>query len=68
MTGKELREVRSELGLSQRGFAELVGVSPNTVARWERGELAMRATTSRFIELIAKQHASGKAASKRKAR
>ena len=27
--------------LSQARFAELVGVAPNTVARWERGEMTM---------------------------
>jgi DNA-binding transcriptional regulator YiaG len=43
------------MGLSQSGFAALVGVTSNTVARWERGELGMRATTQRLLELIAAQ-------------
>ncbi len=48
----DVRELRRELGLSQSAFARLVGVAPNTVARWERGELGMRPTTARLIELL----------------
>jgi len=39
ITGKELRNKRIKLGLSQVKLAELLGVTGNTVARWERGEL-----------------------------
>ena len=55
MTPNDLRRLRRRLHLSQAGFAALVGVAPNTVARWERGELGMRATTIRLLELIAAQ-------------
>jgi transcriptional regulator with XRE-family HTH domain len=47
-----VRRTRERLGMSQSRFAELIGVSPNTVARWERGELGMRPTTARLITLI----------------
>ena len=36
MTGKELKKKRTELGLSLREFAELVGVPKSTLARWEQ--------------------------------
>ena len=52
MTPPELRGLRRRLKLSQSGFAALVGVTANTVARWERGELGMRPTTVRLIELM----------------
>jgi DNA-binding transcriptional regulator YiaG len=52
--------------LSQSEFASLIGVTPNTVARWERGELGMRPTTARLIELVAKR-APRKATATRKA-
>jgi DNA-binding transcriptional regulator YiaG len=55
MTPRTLKRLRRELGLSQAKFADLVGVTANTVARWERGELGMRPTTVRLLELIAKQ-------------
>jgi predicted ATPase/DNA-binding CsgD family transcriptional regulator len=37
--GVELRNRRMALGLTQAALAEMLGVSPNTVARWERGAL-----------------------------
>jgi DNA-binding transcriptional regulator YiaG len=52
MTPKQLLAFRNRLGLSQSGFAKIVGVAPNTVARWERGELGMRRSTERLITLL----------------
>jgi len=37
---------RTALGLGVREAAELIGVSPNTIARLERGEDLRQATTS----------------------
>ncbi|MBI3977409.1 MAG: helix-turn-helix domain-containing protein [Chloroflexi bacterium] len=42
MTGAKLRQRRLALGLSQEKLAQLLGVSANTIARWERGELGIR--------------------------
>jgi transcriptional regulator with XRE-family HTH domain len=39
MTGDELRRLRQVKGWTQRVMAAHLGVAPNTVARWERGEL-----------------------------
>jgi transcriptional regulator with XRE-family HTH domain len=39
MTGAQLRKVRKRLGLSQAKLADALGVTANTVARWERGEM-----------------------------
>ena len=41
-------------------MADAVGVTRNTVARWERDELGMRTTAERLIQLIAKEHAPAK--------
>src|SRR5260370_2047879 len=38
----ELRERRTALKLAQADFGRLLGMSRNTVARWERGELAIQ--------------------------
>jgi DNA-binding transcriptional regulator YiaG len=43
------------LGLSQVAFADCIGVAPNTVARWERGELGMRESTKRLLTLLIQQ-------------
>jgi Helix-turn-helix len=39
MTGAQLRKERKRLGLSQAKLADALGVTANTVARWERGEM-----------------------------
>lgn len=62
MTGRELREVRSALGLSVGDFASLLGLSPRTVYRWEApGRLSRRATLDGLKTSIvgAMQHAIG---------
>lgn len=40
--GIKLRDLRQELGLSQEKWAKLLQVTPNTIARWERGEFSPR--------------------------
>lgn len=39
MTGNEIRKARQELGFTQVELAERLGVTSNTVARWERDEI-----------------------------
>jgi len=41
MKGAKLRERRLALGLTQQGLAGKLKVSRNTVARWERDEMAI---------------------------
>jgi transcriptional regulator with XRE-family HTH domain len=41
MMGVDLRKQRKHLGLSQAGLANALGVTANTVARWERGEMSI---------------------------
>ena len=38
--GEALRERREEMGISQQELAERVGVSLQTIGRWERGVVA----------------------------
>ena len=56
MRGKELRAIRGRLKLTQAEFAELVGVSANTMARWERDEMTMRERKARLIQSIDAAH------------
>ena len=53
MTSREVKRVRRFLGLTQRGFAERVGVRPNTVHRWEAGTLTVGSTAAILIRLLA---------------
>lgn len=52
MTPERIAQIRHELGLSQRQFAELVGVHMMTVSKWERGINPISAPTARLIEMI----------------
>ena len=36
VTSKEIKDVRKKLGLTQKEFAQLIGISKPTVERWER--------------------------------
>ncbi len=55
MTGNEVRRLRARLGLTQKQLAELVGVTSNSVARWERDELGVRESAARLMQLLAEQ-------------
>ncbi|MEY9976220.1 helix-turn-helix transcriptional regulator [Lysinibacillus sp. RC79] len=45
MTGEQLRDLRLALSLSQREFAEMVGVGCSTIARIESGSQSMSLLT-----------------------
>jgi DNA-binding XRE family transcriptional regulator len=50
-----IKTMRRDLAMTQAQFGTMVGVTRNTVARWERGELGMRPTTKRLIGIIVEQ-------------
>jgi transcriptional regulator with XRE-family HTH domain len=52
MTGTALRTLRTQAGLSQQGLAARLGVHWNTVARWERDELPIRAVVALSIRSV----------------
>jgi len=52
MIGKEFRKHRKRLGLTQVGLANRMGVTANTVARWERGEIPIRESMARLITFL----------------
>ncbi|MEQ1871503.1 MAG: helix-turn-helix domain-containing protein [Vicinamibacterales bacterium] len=52
MNGQEVREIRDKLGFTQEQLAREVGVHKNTVARWERNELAIRESTARLLAFV----------------
>lgn len=50
--GAKLKALRQEFGLNQEDWAKLLQVSPNTVARWERGELDPKGTHRKKAEQV----------------
>jgi transcriptional regulator with XRE-family HTH domain len=60
MRGKELRAIRQKLGWTQVRFAKAIGVTSNTVARWERDELAIREPTVKLAKMIHAAHTTKK--------
>jgi DNA-binding transcriptional regulator YiaG len=52
MRGAECRRIRRSLGLTQVEFAEQLGLTGNTVARWERDEMAIREPMAKLIRLL----------------
>jgi transcriptional regulator with XRE-family HTH domain len=49
MSSRSIKRIRTTLKLTQRAAAELVHVSPNTWARWERGESKPRGLHQRQL-------------------
>jgi len=55
VTGDEVRRLRTRLGLTQAQLAERVGVTSNSIARWERDELGVRESAARLMRLLVQQ-------------
>jgi transcriptional regulator with XRE-family HTH domain len=53
MDGAELRKLRTRLGFTQAELAGEVDVSPNTVARWERGVTPIPVAVAKLVGLLA---------------
>ena len=52
MTGAQIRELRKRLGYTQAKLAEEVGVTPNTIARYEREELRPSPPVLKLFRLL----------------
>ena len=61
MKGTKLRERRVALGLTQQGLADKLEVSRNTVARWERDEMAIPGFLHLALKSIESDEAKGTA-------
>ncbi len=51
-----VREVRTSLSMTQRNFAEVLGVSCRTIEAWERGRSNPNPTAKKLIYLIQEDH------------
>lgn len=55
VTGSALRKIRQHLALTQAQLAEQLGVTSNTVARWERDEVRITEPMTKLIQLLSGQ-------------
>ena len=52
MKGATLRKQRKALGMTQIELAKALGVTGNTVARWERNEVGIPEPAARLVLLL----------------
>ena len=52
MTGTQIKELRKSLGYTQARLAEEVGLTPNTIARYERDELKPSPPVLKLLRLL----------------
>ncbi len=62
MTGADIKELRKTLGYTQARLAEEIGVTPNTVARYERDEFRPSPPVLKLLKLLAIMATERKAA------
>lgn len=55
MKPNEIRQVRKTLGITQRELAERIGVTLNTVGRWECGARVCNGTAATLLRQLAKE-------------
>jgi len=60
-TAEKIKKKRNELGLTQKEFAELVGVSKPTVERWETTEKEIDGPITRLLALLTPEYLEKKA-------
>ena len=56
ITGDDLRRLRQLLGMTQKEFADFVGVSKRTVERWEYSDDQITGPICLVADLLIKNH------------
>lgn len=53
LRSSRIHDIRTQLGLTQHQFEQLLGVGPKTVVRWEKGTVFQNQATDSLLRLIA---------------
>ncbi len=56
MEKTELKKRRERIGLTQTSFAETIGISANTVSRYETGAMVIPKNMDLILEALEKRH------------
>jgi DNA-binding transcriptional regulator YiaG len=67
MTGRELRQMREEYGMTQEAAAEVLGTSARTLIRWEAGEIKLGRIQSVGIRVLLTNRRAGESRQRREA-
>ena len=59
LTGKEFRYLRIELDLSQKSLSRMLGVTDQTIARWEKDEVSLPQSNDLLLRAIYKENMDG---------
>ena len=62
MTSEEIKELRKLLGYTQARLAHEVGVTPNTIARYERDEFKPSSPVQKLLKMLRMRVTNRKAA------
>lgn len=62
--GAEIRAIRKGMGFMQKTLAGDLGVTPETLNRWENGKKPVPERMLRFIRLMGDMHKLGKGAAR----
>ncbi len=49
---EEIRFLRTHLGFSSKDFAQFIGVTPETVTRWEKGSVNMKDPIEKLLRVL----------------
>lgn len=60
LTGDEVRFLRHELLMSQQTLAHLLGVTEQSIRRWENGKIAMPKPSESLLRLLYREHVQDK--------
>lgn len=60
MSKEEIKELRIALHLSQEKFAQEIGVTLNTINRWENGYMRPNQLAIRAIQMVKAKYNGGK--------
>lgn len=52
MIAKEIRDIRTDLGLTQEQLGQIFDVTQRTIVRWEKGESIPQGTASNKVKLL----------------